>query len=139
MYHYFNFRKQEFLKHYRQRSNIKSTFSMMKRKFGHSLRSKTDTAMVNETCAKLSVITLSYSFTKCANSELIQCSGRVQQQTYKSISLANGDSPCNRVPFQDSAVVAFYSDRQGRRPCFQYGELICWEQFRNTKSPFSRL
>ena len=53
MYHYFNFRKQEFLKHYRQRSNIKSTFSMMKRKFGDSLRSKTDVAMVNETLCKI--------------------------------------------------------------------------------------
>jgi hypothetical protein len=28
---------------------VESTFSMMKRKFGDSLRSKTDTAMVNET------------------------------------------------------------------------------------------
>jgi transposase len=53
MYHYFNFRKQEFLKHYHQRSNVESTFSMMKRKFGDSLRSKTDTAMVNETLCKI--------------------------------------------------------------------------------------
>jgi transposase len=34
MYHYFNFRKQEFLQHYHKRSNVESTFSMMKRKFG---------------------------------------------------------------------------------------------------------
>jgi transposase len=53
MYHYFNFRKQEFLKHYHQRSNVESTFSMMKRKFGDSLRSKTDVAMVNESLCKI--------------------------------------------------------------------------------------
>ena len=53
MYHYFNFRKQEFLQHYHKRSNVESTFSMMKRKFGDSLRSKTDVAMVNETLCKV--------------------------------------------------------------------------------------
>jgi len=53
MYHYFAFKKQEFLKHYHQRSNVESTFSMMKRKFGDSLRSKTDVAMVNESLCKI--------------------------------------------------------------------------------------
>jgi len=53
MYHYFNFRKQEFLQHYHKRSNVESTFSMMKRKFGDSLRSKTDVAMINETLCKV--------------------------------------------------------------------------------------
>jgi transposase len=53
MFHYFNFRKQEFLQHYHKRSNVESTFSMMKRKFGDSLRSKTDTAMVNESLCKI--------------------------------------------------------------------------------------
>lgn len=53
MFHYFMFRKQEFLDHYHKRSNVESTFSMMKRKFGDSLRSKSDTAMVNETLCKI--------------------------------------------------------------------------------------
>jgi transposase len=53
MFHYFMFRKEEFLQHYHARSNVESTFSMMKRKFGDSLRSKTDTAMVNETLCKV--------------------------------------------------------------------------------------
>jgi hypothetical protein len=47
MYHYFEFRKDEFLQHYHKRSNVESTFSMMKREFGDGLRSKTDVAMVN--------------------------------------------------------------------------------------------
>jgi len=53
MGHYFNFRKQEFLKHDHKRSNVESTFSMMNHKFGDSLRSKMDVAMVNETLCKI--------------------------------------------------------------------------------------
>lgn len=36
-----------------KRSNVESTFSMMKRKFGDSIRSKTDVAMVNEVLCKV--------------------------------------------------------------------------------------
>ena len=53
MFHYYNFRREDFLKHYHQRSNVESAFSMMKRKFGDGLRSKTDVAMVNETLCKI--------------------------------------------------------------------------------------
>jgi transposase len=53
MYHYFSFRRTDFLAHYHKRSNVESTFSMMKRKFGDGLRSKTDVAMVNESLCKI--------------------------------------------------------------------------------------
>jgi transposase len=53
MYHMFCLQKDEFLRHYHQRSNVESTFSMVKRKFGDSVRSKTDIAMKNEVLAKL--------------------------------------------------------------------------------------
>jgi transposase len=53
MYHMFCLQKEEFLRHYHQRSNVESTFSMVKRKFGDSVRSKTDIAMKNEVLAKL--------------------------------------------------------------------------------------
>jgi transposase len=53
MFGYFMYRREEFLAHYHKRSNVESTFSMIKRKFGDSLRSKTPTAQVNETLAKL--------------------------------------------------------------------------------------
>jgi transposase len=53
MYHYFQFKRTDFLAHYHKRSNVESTFSMMKRKFGDGLRSKTDVAMVNETLCKV--------------------------------------------------------------------------------------
>lgn len=53
MFHFFMFKREEFLTHYHKRSNIESTFSMLKRKFGDSIRSKTDTAMVNEALCKV--------------------------------------------------------------------------------------
>jgi hypothetical protein len=53
MFHYFKFRQDEFLAHYHRRSNVESTFSMVKRKFGPEVRSKTDAAMQNEVLCKL--------------------------------------------------------------------------------------
>ena len=48
MYHYYNFQRAEFLTHYHKRSNVESTFSMIKAKFRDHVRSKTDVAMTNE-------------------------------------------------------------------------------------------
>lgn len=53
MFHYFQFQRDEFLAHYHRRSNVESTFSAVKRKFGDSVMSKSDTAMVNEVLCKL--------------------------------------------------------------------------------------
>jgi len=52
MFHYFNFRRDDFLKHYHQRSNVESTFSMVKAKFRDHVRSKSDVAMKNEVLCK---------------------------------------------------------------------------------------
>jgi len=48
MFHYFQYRREEFLRHYHKRSNVESTFSMIKAKFRDHVRSKTDIAMKNE-------------------------------------------------------------------------------------------
>jgi len=53
MYHYFMFKRDAYLAHYHQRSNVESAFSMMKRKFGDGVRSKGYTAGVNETLCKV--------------------------------------------------------------------------------------
>lgn len=53
MYGYFQFRRDDFLKHYHKRSNAESTFSMMKAKFGDAVRSRTDSAMRNEAALKV--------------------------------------------------------------------------------------
>jgi len=52
MFFYYSFRREEFLKHYHQRSNAESTFSMVKAKFRDHVRSRTDTAMKNEVLCK---------------------------------------------------------------------------------------
>lgn len=52
MYYYFQFRRDEFLTHYHQRSNAESTFSAVKRKFGDAVRSKHKMAMKNEVLCK---------------------------------------------------------------------------------------
>lgn len=53
MVRYFECRQQDFMNHYHKRSNVESTFSAVKRKFGDSVLSRTDTAMVNEVLCKL--------------------------------------------------------------------------------------
>lgn len=52
MYFYYQYRREEFLKHYHQRSNMESTFAMVKAKFRDDVRSKTDVAMQNEVLCK---------------------------------------------------------------------------------------
>lgn len=51
-FHYFSAYQQEFMARYHQRSNVESTFSMVKAKFGDACLSKTDTAMRNEVLCK---------------------------------------------------------------------------------------
>lgn len=53
LFHFFQFNKEEFLPAYHKRSNIESTFSAVKRKFGDTIRSKTPVAQRNEALLKL--------------------------------------------------------------------------------------
>lgn len=53
MYHMFAFQRDTFLSHYHKRSNVDCTFSMIKRKFGSSLRSKSFEGQVNEVLCKV--------------------------------------------------------------------------------------
>jgi transposase len=53
IYHFYQFKREEFLTHYHKRSNVETTFSMIKAKFGERLRSKTETAQINEALCKV--------------------------------------------------------------------------------------
>ena len=53
MYHFFMYNQDEFMRHYHRRSNVETTFSMIKTKFGERLRSKTGTAQRNELLCKI--------------------------------------------------------------------------------------
>lgn len=52
-FHFFRFNQDEYMAHYHKRSNVESTFSAIKRKFGADVVSKTPTAMVNEVLCKI--------------------------------------------------------------------------------------
>ena len=52
-YHFYQFHRGEFLGYYHKRSNVEATFSMVKAKFGGSVRGKTPVAQVNEVLAKI--------------------------------------------------------------------------------------
>lgn len=53
MFHYYSLRRDEFMEHYHRRSNVESTFSMVKRKFGEALRSRSDAGRINEALCKV--------------------------------------------------------------------------------------
>lgn len=53
MYYYFCYNQEHFLASYHKRSNVESTFSMIKAKFGDSLRSRTKTAQINDALCKV--------------------------------------------------------------------------------------
>lgn len=53
MYHYFKLNQDEFAEHYHKRSNVETTFHMIKSKFGDKLKSKNRTAQENELLCKV--------------------------------------------------------------------------------------
>jgi transposase len=53
MYHLFMHRREEYMDHYHKRSNIETAYSMIKGKFGSSLRSRSDTGQINEALCKV--------------------------------------------------------------------------------------
>ena len=52
-FYFFNFHRDEFYEYYHQRSNVETTFHMIKAKFGSAVRAKTKVAQVNEVLAKV--------------------------------------------------------------------------------------
>lgn len=53
MYHYFMYKHDEFLQHYHKRSNVETTFHMIKTKFKGNLSSKSKTSQINELLCKI--------------------------------------------------------------------------------------
>jgi len=53
LWHFYEFNREDFLASYHKRSNVETTFSMIKTKFGASVRSKTPTAQMNEVLCKI--------------------------------------------------------------------------------------
>lgn len=53
MWHFYNFKRIDFMAHYHKRSNVETTFSMIKGKFGGFVRAKSSIAQVNEVLCKI--------------------------------------------------------------------------------------
>jgi transposase len=53
MYHYFMYNQKWFMEHYHKRSNVETTFSMIKAKFGERIKSKGERAQINEMLCKV--------------------------------------------------------------------------------------
>ena len=53
MQHLFAYQRDTFLAHYHKRSNVETVFSMIKRKFGDSVRSKSEVGQMNEVLCKV--------------------------------------------------------------------------------------
>ena len=53
MWHFYSFNQSAFLEHYHKRSNVETAFSMIKMKFGASVKSKKPVAQVNEVLCKI--------------------------------------------------------------------------------------
>jgi transposase/predicted nucleic acid-binding Zn finger protein len=53
MYHYYQFNRDQYMQHYHKRSNVETTFSMIKAKFGGFVRSKLPVAQTNEVLCKI--------------------------------------------------------------------------------------
>ena len=53
MYQLYSYNTERFMEHYHKRSNVETTFHMIKSKFGIALRSKTKTAQINEALCKV--------------------------------------------------------------------------------------
>ena len=60
MWHLFSYKREEFLGHYHQRSNVETTFSAIKRLFGGSVRAKLPVAQANEVLLKCLAYNLTY-------------------------------------------------------------------------------
>jgi transposase len=52
LFHLYSYNQEEFMRHYHQRSNVETTFAMIKGKFGDKVRSKLPVAQKNEVLCK---------------------------------------------------------------------------------------
>ena len=99
MFLYYQYRREDFLKHYHQRSNVESTYSAIKRKFGDHVRARSDTAMKNEVLCKL----ICFNLTRVI---LSQCELGIEAEFWKdrpAPTEADGEPGADVLPFPTCA------------------------------------
>jgi hypothetical protein len=86
MFHYYQYKRDEFMDKHHKRSNVEATFSAVKRLFGDSVRAKNSTAMKNEVLAKF----ICYNLTCVIHS---QCELGIEAEFWNE-SDAKNNRPC---------------------------------------------
>jgi transposase len=89
-FHYFQLHKEEFMEHYHKRSNVESTFSAIKKKFGESVKSKNRVAQENELLCKI----IAYNITVLIH-EMIQLNGTSELLSFNGLQKEETLKPSN--------------------------------------------
>ena len=93
-FHFFNWCCDDFLSRYHLRSNVENTFGVIKAKMGPSLRSKTPTAMINETLCKIlayNVTVLIHAMYTMGQSSVLRRRARRREGAKGTVSITGGD------------------------------------------------
>jgi transposase len=53
MFHFYSYNQERFMENYHKRSNVETTFHMVKSKFGDAVRSRLERAQINEVLCKV--------------------------------------------------------------------------------------
>ena len=101
-FHYFQLNKDEFMEHYHKRSNVESTFSAIKKKFGETIKSKNRTAQINEMLCKIIAYNLTVVIREMIefgfDSKFLSLNGLQKEETLKpSKGFRNGGGKVNGV------------------------------------------
>ena len=105
LFHYYNFRREEFLAHYHKRSHVESAFSSMKRKFGDFIRSKTEVAQVNEALLKVlahNIVCLVHSISELGIAPMLNDLQNQRTVLFRGLSLLGAKR--SLAIFSDSAT-----------------------------------
>lgn len=125
MFHYYSLHEEAFLKHYHQRSKVETTFSMIKRKFGDSVRNRLDTAMKNEVYAKIICHNLC-----CLIQSHYELGIQAEFWPNEEVEPAPEPAPsfmAEHEPLQPVApLMELVPARRDAEPEFAFDEMFCW-------------
>ncbi len=105
MYHFYSLHRAEFLQHYHKRSNVETTFHMIKSKFGQRLRSTSLTAQINEALCKV----LCHNLCVVIQSVHELASKLISSWHYRNEAAVAVTRPCRHAEFDRSDFYTLYN------------------------------
>ena len=116
-FHFFQLNQEEYMAQYHKRSNVESTFSAIKRKFGDSVLSKTDTAMKNEVLCKILCHNLSCLIMEQEVLGIIRSSGKTRTRTRAILKFCDCLRPLQKSVKKDCLHERFFIQFGWRGKC----------------------